>query len=116
MFAEHEALILRLRRERSLGHRRLANELKRNHDQTYSLATLHKVLQKNAVKLLGKRSIHKTVIRYNRLIPGERFKWTRAKLPLAYINTQQLMIARAGVCCGFILGARQKILVTFWIA
>jgi hypothetical protein len=50
IFAEQEALILRLRRERSLGHRRLASELKRNHDQTYSLAPLHKVLQKNAVK------------------------------------------------------------------
>jgi transposase InsO family protein len=80
IFVEQEALILRLRRERSLGHRRLASELKRNHDQTYSLATVHKVLQKNAVKLLGKRSIRKTIIRYNRLIPGERIQVDTCKI------------------------------------
>lgn len=80
IFAEQEALILRLRRERSLGHRRLANELKRNHEQTYSLATIHKVFQKNVVKLLGKRSIRKIFVRYNRLIPGERIQVDTCKI------------------------------------
>ncbi|GAM52409.1 hypothetical protein EBME_0872 [bacterium endosymbiont of Mortierella elongata FMR23-6] len=37
---------MKLRRERALGHRRLASELKRNHDVSYSVATIHKVLQK----------------------------------------------------------------------
>jgi len=80
IFAEQETLILRLRCERSLGHRRLASELKRHHDQTYSLATIHKVLQKNEVRSLGKRSIRKLVRRYNRLIPGERLQVDTCKI------------------------------------
>ncbi len=109
LFAEQEVLILRLRRERSLGHRRLVSELKRNHDQAYSWATIHKVLQRNEVKLLGKRSIRKSVIRYSRAIPGERIQVDTCKIAPGYTNTQPLMIAHAGGCCDCILGARQRI-------
>ncbi len=80
VFAEQEALILKLRRERSLGHRRLASELKRNHGTSYSLATIHKILQKNEVKLLGKRSIRKPFIRYSRPIPGDRIQVDTCKI------------------------------------
>ena len=44
VLAEQEALILRLRRERRLGIKRLRNELIRRHGLKLALDTIHKVL------------------------------------------------------------------------
>ena len=44
VFAEQEALILRLRRERRLGIKMLRNELARRHGLELALDTIHKVL------------------------------------------------------------------------
>ena len=47
---ELEALILDIRKKRKLGARRIQNELKRLHQISLSLATIHKVLNRNNVK------------------------------------------------------------------
>ena len=44
---EHERIILKYRKKRQLGARRIQNELIRNHNFSISLATVHKVLKKN---------------------------------------------------------------------
>ena len=44
VFADEEALILRLRRERKLGIKMLRNELARRHGLKLALDTIHKVL------------------------------------------------------------------------
>jgi transposase-like protein len=44
VFADEEALILRLRRERKLGIKMLRNELARRHGLELALDTIHKVL------------------------------------------------------------------------
>ena len=51
-FAEQEQQILLLRHENNLGARRIQNELKRQHQLSLSLATIHKILVKNKVKPL----------------------------------------------------------------
>jgi transposase-like protein len=48
VFAEQEALILRLRRERKLGIKTLRNELARRHGLRLALDTIHKVLVRTA--------------------------------------------------------------------
>ena len=52
-----EALILRLRRERRLGVKRLRNELHRLHGLALSPATVHKVLSRHGVSLLPTRRL-----------------------------------------------------------
>ena len=47
IFVEQEQLVLLLRRENNLGARRIQNELKRQHQLSLSLATIHKILVKN---------------------------------------------------------------------
>jgi len=70
---EKENLILEIRNERRLGHRRISTELKRLHNISLSLATIHKVLKKNNVPYLQKRRKNrKKVNRYNRPVPGDR--------------------------------------------
>ena len=49
VLGREEGLILRLRRERELGLRRLRIELIRNHDLKLSLDTLHKVLVRHGL-------------------------------------------------------------------
>src|SRR4051812_28750255 len=44
-FPEHEQLIAGLRK-RKLGHRRIQNELIRLHDVSFSMATIHKALER----------------------------------------------------------------------
>lgn len=46
VFEQQEKLILKLRKKRKIGARRLQTELKRHHDISFSLATIHKVLKK----------------------------------------------------------------------
>jgi transposase InsO family protein len=80
IFEQHEQLILKLRRERLLGHRRLVSELKRRHGVSLSLRTVHKILQKHGIPELGKRSIRRAVKRYSRGIPGERIQIDTCKI------------------------------------
>jgi transposase len=47
VFEREEELILMLRKLRKLGARRLQSELKRHHELSFSLATIHKVLKRN---------------------------------------------------------------------
>lgn len=75
-----EELILKLRRERLLGARRLVSELKRQHGVSLSLRTVHKILQKHGIPELGKRSIRQPVKRYSRGTPGDRIQIDTCKI------------------------------------
>ncbi|MFY0255712.1 IS481 family transposase [Chitinophaga sp. 30R24] len=71
--AYHEGIILSLRNDRKLGHRRIASELKRLHSIHLSLASIHKVLEKHNKQYLSlKRIYRKKITRYNRPTPGDR--------------------------------------------
>ena len=76
-----QALILRLRRERRLGVKRLRNELQRLHDLRLSAATIHKVLARHGVSVLPtrKRGRHKPK-RYERPVPGDRVQMDTCKI------------------------------------
>ncbi|TIR15130.1 MAG: helix-turn-helix domain containing protein, partial [Mesorhizobium sp.] len=52
VFADQEALILSLRRERRLGVKQLRNELIRQHDLTLSLDTIHRTLVRSGEQVL----------------------------------------------------------------
>jgi transposase len=79
--SEHEKIILSLRRERKLGHRRICTELKRLHGISLSIATIYKVLQKYGVPhLKHKRAYRKEKKRYNRPIPGDRVQMDVCKI------------------------------------
>jgi transposase InsO family protein len=70
---QYEEIILSLRDDRKLGHRRIASELKRLHNIDLSLASIHKVLGKHDKKYLSiRRPYRKKINRYNRPIPGDR--------------------------------------------
>ncbi len=65
-------LILKLRKQRNLGARRIQSELRREHEMSLSLDTIHKVLTNASVKPLIRPLRKKEFIRYAKLIPGER--------------------------------------------
>lgn len=77
-----EAIVLRLRRNRKLGARRIQNELIRNFDLSLSLATIHKILACNNVKPLKPFRRKKGYKRYQRPIPGERVQMDTMKVAL----------------------------------
>jgi transposase-like protein len=73
VFADQEAIILALRRERRLGVKQLRNELIRQHQIVLSLDTLHRVLTRHNEQVLKRpRRWRKGERRYSRPIPGER--------------------------------------------
>lgn len=72
--------ILRLRKHRKLGARRIQNELFREHHCSLALATIHKVLVKNKVKPLKRHRKKTGYIRYQRPIPGERVQMDTCKI------------------------------------
>lgn len=73
--------IISLRRERRLGARRIQNELLRLYSIRTSLATIHKVLQRNHEKpLLRKMAFRKAVKRYQKEVPGERIQMDVCKI------------------------------------
>lgn len=77
----HEQIILALRRERKLGVRRVQSEIKRLHDISLSLATIHKIFKKNNILYLQKkRHYRKQVKRYNCKLPGERVQMDVCKI------------------------------------
>ena len=75
-----ESLILDLRSNRNLGARRIQSELKRLHNISLALASIHKVLDKNKVKPIKKFRRKKDFIRYERPIPGDRVQMDTCKL------------------------------------
>lgn len=77
--SQEEKWILDLRKERNLGARRIQNELKRNHECSLSLDTIHKVLSKHSVKPIV-RLKRKSIKRYERPIPGDRVQMDTCKI------------------------------------
>ena len=73
-------LILALRAERRIGARRIQSELKRHHEVRLSLATIHKVLTRAAVKPLTRWRRRNHDKRYSRPIPGERVQMDTCKI------------------------------------
>jgi transposase InsO family protein len=81
IFGNQEKLILDLRLNRKFGVRRIQSELKRSHDFSVSLATIHKYLKRNNIPYLQKkRAYRKRVKRYNCKIPGERVQMDVCKI------------------------------------
>ena len=81
VFAEEEALILRLRRERKLGIKRLRNELARRHGLKLALDTIHKVLVRHGENRLERpRLKRKGTRRYSRPVPGDRVQMDTCKI------------------------------------
>jgi transposase InsO family protein len=78
--SQEELWILELRKERKLGARRIQNELVWQHDCHLSLATIHKVLKRNAVPLCRKLRRRKKAKRYAAAIPGQRVQMDTCKL------------------------------------
>lgn len=74
------AMILSLREKRNLGARRIQSELKRLHNISISLATIHKVLINKNAKPIKKLRRKKKFIRYQRPIPGDRVQIDTCKI------------------------------------
>jgi transposase InsO family protein len=77
--AQHEELILGLRRERKLGPLRIQAELLRLHDLRFSTATIWKVLDRHRAKPLLRRRPSPPK-RYSRKVPGERVQVDTRKI------------------------------------
>ena len=79
---ESEAeLIVRLRRERRLGVKRLRIELERLHGLRLAASTLHKVLAGHGLSALPrKRRVRHVPKRYSRPVPGERVQLDSCKI------------------------------------
>ncbi|MFI5323202.1 MAG: IS481 family transposase [Thermodesulfobacteriota bacterium] len=80
VFEREEELILTLRKRRKLGARRLQSEIKRHHEISYSIATIHKVLKRNNAGPLKRYKRKKDYKRYSRPIPGERVQIDTCKI------------------------------------
>jgi transposase InsO family protein len=81
VLAEQEELILRLRRERKLGIKRLRNELIRRHGLELALDTIHKVLVRHGENRLERpRLKRKGTKRYSRPVPGDRVQMDTCKI------------------------------------
>ena len=81
VFAEQEALILGLRRERKLGIKMLRNELARRHGLRLALDTIHKVLVRHGENRLKRpRLERKGTRRYSRPLPGDRVQMDTCKI------------------------------------
>ena len=75
-----EQFILTLRKTRNLGARRIQSELRRLHEISLSLATVHKVLQKHDVKPVKKYRRKTDYLRYACPTPGERVQMDTCKI------------------------------------
>jgi transposase InsO family protein len=81
VFADEEALILRLRRERRLGIKMLRNERARRHGLKLALDTIHKVLVRHGENQLRRpRLKRKGTRRYSRPVPGDRVQMDTCKV------------------------------------
>ena len=78
---EYEKIILSLRTERKLGVRRIQSEIKRLHDISLSLATIHKIFKKSDTPYLQKKRYYrKQIKRYNCKLPGQRVQMDVCKI------------------------------------
>ncbi len=77
---EYEELILKLRIKRNLGARRIQSELKRLHEISLAVASIHKVLCRHQVKPLVTFRRKTDFIRYQRPIPGDRIQMDTCKI------------------------------------
>jgi transposase InsO family protein len=74
-------LVLKLRKMRRMGARRLQSELRRHHSIRLSLSTIHKVLRALGVKPpLRTLPNRKIITRYNRPIPSDRVQMDTCKI------------------------------------
>jgi len=80
IFERERTLILTLRSDRKLGARRIQNELRRHHDLSLSLDSIHKVLVTSRVPPLIRPPRRKSHHRYARLIPGDRVQLDTCKI------------------------------------
>jgi transposase InsO family protein len=81
VFADQEALILSLRRERRLGIKQLRNEPIRQHDLALSLDTIHRTLVRHNEQVLKRpRRRRKGERRYSRPVPGDRVQMDVCKI------------------------------------
>ena len=81
VFAEQEAPILRLRRERRLGVKMLRNEPARRHGLRLALDTIHKVLVRHGENRLKQpRLKRKGAKRCSRPVPGDRVQMDTCKI------------------------------------
>jgi transposase InsO family protein len=81
VFAEQEALILGLRRERKLGIKMLRNELARRHGLRLALDTIHKVLVRHGENRLQRPRLRRKGTRgYSRPVPGDRVQMDTCKI------------------------------------
>jgi transposase InsO family protein len=81
VFADEEALILRLRRERRLGIEMLRDELARRHGLRLALDTIHKVLVRHGENRLKRPKLRrKGTRRYSRPVPGDRVQMDTCKI------------------------------------
>ena len=80
VFEEQEKWVLTLRKERNIGARRIQHELQRLHNFSLSLATIHKILEKNDVDPLRKVGRRKQIKRYQKDVPGERVQMDTCKI------------------------------------
>ena len=84
---KEERLILDLRTTRNLGARRIQSELQRLSAISLSMATIHKILQRNQVKPIKKYRKKQDYVRYERPIPGDRVQMDTCKIaPGLYQN------------------------------
>lgn len=77
-----ESWILSLRKARRLGVRRIQNELFREHNRHLSLATIHKTLTKNQVKLLviNRRSAANTLLLLDQVLEEMLFQFNESQI------------------------------------
>jgi transposase InsO family protein len=80
IFEQERTLILKLRADRKLGARRIQHELRRHHDLSLSLDSIHKVLVTNHMPPLVRPARRKSRHRYARLIPGDRVQLDTCKI------------------------------------
>lgn len=79
--AEHEAVVLLLRKERSLGVKQQRSELIRLHDLVLSVDTLHRILVRHGKQHLTRRRVKRSAARrYSRPIPGDRVQLDVCKI------------------------------------
>jgi Transposase and inactivated derivatives, IS30 family len=76
----HEELILKLRRERRIGPKRIQYELNRLHGIHFSTGTIWRVLHKYKVPSLRRQSRSRRSKRYSRPVPGDRVQIDSCKV------------------------------------
>lgn len=91
--AHYEKLILKFRRERNLGAKRIQAELLRHHNWRVSTSTIWKVFARHQVPPLRRHRTPQSPIRYGRPVPGECVQVDTMKIAPGIYQYTALMIA-----------------------